>query len=37
MGLGRAIEIPLFRVHLGGDTLHLKEQSENQIDFGKFA
>jgi hypothetical protein len=35
--LGTAIEIPFFRVHLGGNTFHPGEQSENQIDFGMFA
>lgn len=37
MDLGRAIEIPFFGVHLGGNTFHPGEQSENQIDFGMFA
>lgn len=37
MDLGTAIEIPPFRVHLGGNTFHPGEQSENQIDFGMFA
>lgn len=30
MGL-RTIEIPLFRVHLGGNTFHSGEQSESQV------
>lgn len=37
MDLGTAIKIPFFRVHLGGNTFHPGEQSENQIDFGMFA